>query len=96
MAQSSQTLKSGETLFQAAGWVHADPYPVRATVLVSGIVENIFVKGGDAVKKGQVLATLDKNDLQIDLRRAQSKLEELKHIQDSHQLNIKVLEAKNK
>lgn len=93
IAESSNIQSAGETLFQAAGWVHADPYPIRATALVSGIVENIFAKGGDTVKKGQTLAILDKQDLKIELRRAQSKLEELKHIKDSYQLNIKVLEA---
>lgn len=69
--------KKTGTVFQAAGWIEADPYPVRVTALVSGVVKNIHVIAGQQVKKGQLLAELIDEDLQLQLRMAQAHLREL-------------------
>jgi len=96
LSMQSQSLQEGETLFQAAGWIHADPYPTRATALVSGVVNKIFVKGGDQVTKGQLLATLNKEDLNLELLEEQNKLKELELNIQQHFLSIEVLKAKAK
>ncbi|MDD7984907.1 efflux RND transporter periplasmic adaptor subunit [Lentisphaera marina] len=96
LSSSTQTQQEGETLFQAAGWIQANPYPIRATSLVSGVVEEIFVKGGDQVKEGQVLAKLNKEDFELELQEAKNKLVELKLNSQQQLLNIEVLEAQIK
>ncbi|WDE97552.1 efflux RND transporter periplasmic adaptor subunit [Lentisphaera profundi] len=96
LAESGTSVQSGQTLFQAAGWVHASPYPIRATALVSGVVDEIFVKGGDKVEKGQVLASLNTEDLELKLLEAKSKHQELKLNSAQYLLAIEVLKAKIK
>lgn len=56
---------TGEMLFQASGWVEPDPWAVSLSVKVSGIVEEVFVKEGEPVTNGQVIATLDPLDMQL-------------------------------
>lgn len=56
-------------LFQASGWVEADPWAVEAAALIPGIVDEVMVLEGEAVKNGQVLATLvaDEHELARDV-----------------------------
>lgn len=61
-------------LFQASGWIEADPYPYRAVTLVDGVVEAVHVLEGESVKKGQVLATLIREDAELALAEAQARL----------------------
>ena len=68
---------SGEMLFQASGWIEADPYPIRATALVSGVVDEVFVLEGETVEQGQLLATLIVEDTELELRMKQSRLDEM-------------------
>ena len=96
VSTSAQSLQEGRTLFQAAGWIQANPYPIRATALVSGVVDEIFVKGGDKVTKEQVLATLNNEDFNLELMEANNKLQELKLNVAQHFLSIEVLNAKIK
>lgn len=56
----------GETLFQASGWIEADPLPIRATALYSGIVEAVHVLEGERVAEGRLLATLIDDDARLD------------------------------
>ncbi|MBC23497.1 MAG: hypothetical protein CMJ32_06220 [Phycisphaerae bacterium] len=65
---------TGGVLFQAAGWVEPDPFPINASVLVAGVVETVLVLEGDTVKKGQLLATLNKEDSEITYRNAKANL----------------------
>ncbi|MEZ5326094.1 MAG: efflux RND transporter periplasmic adaptor subunit [Verrucomicrobiales bacterium] len=56
---------SAAMLFQAAGWFEPDPLPIRATALVDGVVQEVFVLEGESVKKGQPLASLIPDDTQL-------------------------------
>lgn len=67
---------SGETLFQASGWIEADPYAVRATTLFDGVVESVNVLEGETVEEGQLLASLIAEDAKIALLRAEAGLAE--------------------
>lgn len=61
---------AGELLFQASGWIEPDPYPVKATSLIDGVVDEVHVLEGEMVEKGQLLATLIDEDAALRLRRA--------------------------
>jgi HlyD family secretion protein len=55
-----------QLLFQASGWIEPDPWPVNVAVLTDGFVSQVWVKAGEAVTNGQVLATLDDADAQLE------------------------------
>ena len=71
----------GELLFQASGWIEPDPYPVKATALIDGVVDEVHVLEGERVEKGQRLATLIDDDAELRLKRARSALD--KHDADT-------------
>ncbi len=71
------TKTEGGAIFQAAGWIEAEPYPIRVTALVSGIVQKIYVIAGEKVKKDQLLAKLMDEDLFLELRETETRLSEL-------------------
>ncbi len=66
------SIQQGETLFQAAGWLEADPYSVNATALISGVVTEVSVLEGQWVEKGQLLARLDDFDFRMALAHAEA------------------------
>ena len=70
----NRTAASGERelLFQASGWLEPDPWPVNIAVLTDGFVEDVFVKEGEPVTNGQVLARLDPADARLSKRRAEA------------------------
>jgi HlyD family secretion protein len=59
---------------QAAGWVEPLPYPVFATALAEGVVDELLVLEGDRVTKGQVVARLIATDAAIGVDRARGEL----------------------
>lgn len=63
---------AGATTVTASGWLEPDPFPIYATALASGIVEDVAVLEGETVTKGQVLARLIAEDAELELRRAES------------------------
>lgn len=65
----------GEALFQASGWIEADPFPVRATALTDGVVEEVHVLEGESVEEGQILATLVDEDARLALAESRAGLE---------------------
>lgn len=65
---------SGPGLFQASGWIEPDPYPVKATALIDGVVERVHVLEGERVERGQLLATLIDEDTGLRLENARSEL----------------------
>ena len=69
---------SGEVLFQASGWVEPSPFPIRATTLRDGVLEEVFVLEGARVEEGQLLATLDNDLEEIALNEAEVRLAESK------------------
>lgn len=67
-----------EPLFQASGWVEADPYPIRAVALTSGVVDEVLVLEGETVQKGQLLANLISEDAQLRFEAARAQWERKK------------------
>lgn len=63
-------------LFQASGWVEPDPFPIRATALTHGVIDEVLVLEGETVAKDQVLATLIDEDARLSLASAQAGLGE--------------------
>jgi HlyD family secretion protein len=64
------TVGERELLFQASGWLEPDPWPVNLAVLTDGFVQDVYVKEGEPVTNGQVVARLDPADATLALRAA--------------------------
>lgn len=64
----------GSMAFQASGWIEPDPLPIKATALVDGVIDEVHVLEGERVEKGQPLATLVREDLELALRSARQAL----------------------
>ncbi len=62
----------GVVVAQATGWTEGDPYEIRVSALTPGVIEGIPVRDGQAVKKGQVVATLVPDDARLAVQRAQA------------------------
>jgi len=95
-AQDSEAEFSGSMLFQAAGWFEPDPLPIRATALVDGVVESVHVLEGEAVSKGQKLASLIAEDADLKLAASERMLEEVIAEHHMHLASIPAVEAKAK
>ncbi len=65
---------TGAIVFQAAGWVEPDPYPVRVTALTDGVVERMLVEEADAVEAGQPVAELVAEDAKLAVAKAEAAL----------------------
>lgn len=66
----------GTTVFQASGWIEADPLPIRVAALNDGFVDTVHVLEGEAVVKGQLLVQLVDDDARLDLASAQAAREQ--------------------
>ena len=66
----------GPMIAQASGWLEPDPYPVRVAVKVDGFVEAVHVLEGQAVRTGDLLATLDSTNLTLEVTRLKADLTE--------------------
>jgi RND family efflux transporter MFP subunit len=75
---------TGGMLFQASGWIEPDPLPIKATSLVDGVVDTVHVLEGDAVEKGEPLATLIDDDAQLWLATARQNHQTLISARDAH------------
>ena len=84
---------SAAMLFQAAGWFEPDPLPIRATALVDGVVDEVFVLEGEAVKTGQPLASLIRDDTELMLDGSKRKLEQTVAEHHMHLTNIPAVAA---
>ncbi len=73
-AVQSVTARPGAVVLQAAGWVEPDPFPIAVTALVEGVVEEVLVRESDAVRKGQVVATLVDVAARAEVRQAKARL----------------------
>ncbi|YCM44652.1 efflux RND transporter periplasmic adaptor subunit [Verrucomicrobiaceae bacterium 227] len=69
----AQSSVKGGLLFQASGWIEPDPYTVYASTLINGVVAKVNVLEGQAVKKGDLLATLIDDDARLALQAASQK-----------------------
>lgn len=61
-------------LFQASGWIEPAPYPIRASALTSGFIEEVRILEGEQVRQGQVLATLVSADIGLERAAAEAEL----------------------
>jgi len=59
---------------QAAGWVEAAPYATAVTALADGVVREVRVLEGQAVKRGDAVAVLIDEDARLALARAEAVL----------------------
>ena len=66
-----QTVK-GQVLLQAAGWVEPDPFPVRVTPLIKGVVKEVLVQESEAVKAGQAVAHLHREEEELRWQEAEA------------------------
>lgn len=92
-SDDSASRYEGPMLFQASGWVEPDPYPVKATALIDGVISTVSVLEGERVEKGQELAALIDDDARLDLETARARLESLLAQLDSHHQQIAAAEA---
>lgn len=84
------------SLFQASGWIEANPYPFRASALVNGFVEEVRVLEGERVEKGDVIATLIKEDATLDVETAKSRLGQARAQLSAAQNEVEITEAEKK
>jgi len=75
---------AGGLLFQASGWIEPDPLPIKATSLVDGVIETVHVLEGQAVKKGEPLASLISEDARLSLATAEQNHHTLESTRDAH------------
>jgi multidrug efflux pump subunit AcrA (membrane-fusion protein) len=68
----AEVQRSGEPLFQAAGWIEPRPTPVYVSALTEGVVESLLVVNGQSVEKGDALARLIDVDAKLALREAEA------------------------
>ena len=78
---------------QASGWIEPDPYPVRVPVKTDGFVETVAVLEGQAVRRGDLLATLDAAALRIEEAEYQAALGEARAALAERELSIPAAEA---
>ncbi len=64
LATQSSGQSEGTPLFQAAGWIEPRPTPIRVAALAPGVVERLLVVEDQAVKAGEPIAELVKQDAQ--------------------------------
>lgn len=78
LVDASSTAASGTPLFQAAGWIEPDPFPIEVTALAAGVVRELLVQQSDRVELGQVVARLIERDAQLECAGAEAMLAEAK------------------
>ncbi len=64
---------SGKALFQASGWIEADPLPIYVAALNDGFVDSVHVLEGETVTIGQLLAKLVDDDAVLNLASAKAR-----------------------
>jgi RND family efflux transporter MFP subunit len=74
----------GQLMFQASGWIEPAPLPIRAAALIDGMVESVHVLEGQAVRQGELLASLIDADALLALDAAKSELARLRGVRDAH------------
>jgi RND family efflux transporter MFP subunit len=72
-----------QLLFQASGWIEPDPWHVSIAVKTDGYIEEVFVREGDSVTNGQIVATLDPADHRLTLAAAEANVQKHKAVLNS-------------
>ncbi|QJE95915.1 efflux RND transporter periplasmic adaptor subunit [Luteolibacter luteus] len=91
---ASASASPGNMLFQASGWIEADPLPVKATALIDGVVDKVMVLEGQLVKEGDPLATLIDADAKLALAAAERQHAAMVSECEAHQASIETLKKK--
>lgn len=73
----STTASAGGRVVQAPGWVEPDPYPHLVSALADGIVSEVLVLEGQAVKSGDVVARMVDADAKLALAHAESQIQQM-------------------
>lgn len=76
VADASSTAARGTPLFQAAGWIEPDPFPIEVPALTPGVVREMLVQESDVVERDQVVARMIREDAQLACNSAQAMLAE--------------------
>ena len=96
-ASSEQTSNAnnfdGKVVFQASGWIEADPLPIRVAALNDGFVDTVHVLEGEAVSKGQLLVQLVDADARLDLESAHATLGQRAAAVTEMQAKVRATEA---
>ena len=71
---SASTTSRSSPVVQAAGWLEPDPYPIAVTALTEGVVREVLVLEGQAVRANEVVARLVDDDAKLALARADAEL----------------------
>lgn len=87
---SASAAAAGEVIVQAAGWIEPDPFPVYASALTNGTVEEVLFLEGERVERGEALARLVDEDARLALDRARA---EARAAQESWEANIEATRA---
>lgn len=74
-ATTAEVQQEGTPLFKAAGWIEPRPTPIRVAALAPGVVAKLLVVEDQAVKVGERIATLIKDDSQLNHEGALADLE---------------------
>lgn len=64
----------GSVVFQTAGWIEPDPYPVRVTALADGVVKKMLVEESDTVKANDPVCELVPEDAALKVQTATAAL----------------------
>jgi len=80
----SPSNKNASVLFQATGWVEPDPWSVKATSLIDGVIEQVHVLEGQLVEKGDLIATLIDDDMKLALASAEQELSRRESSREAH------------
>lgn len=67
---TAEVRNEGTPLFNAAGWIEPRPTPIRVAALAPGVVEKLLVVEDQAVKAGDLIAELVKDDAKLTHDRA--------------------------
>lgn len=73
----STAAATGGRIVQAPGWVEPDPYPHLVSALADGIVSEVLVLEGQAVKAGDVVARLVDADAKLAFAHAESQVNQM-------------------
>jgi HlyD family secretion protein len=69
-ATAASSTAPSTMIFQASGWLEPAPWPINLAVKVDGFVDQVFVKEGEVVTNGQIVAQLDPTDARLALELA--------------------------
>ncbi|MBY0587208.1 efflux RND transporter periplasmic adaptor subunit [bacterium] len=68
----AEVKNSGAPLFQAPGWIEPRPRPVVVSALIEGVIQDLLIVEGQAVKKGETIARLIDVDARLAFEQAEN------------------------